>query len=95
VTDFDQVNGPDIAVMNEDSLAILFNRGDGTFETELTFPTGSWSFDILIADFDGENGPDWAAINRAGDSVSVSLNCVGGSCLTSTWLLRYDDVTSG
>src|SRR5205085_2625724 len=70
------VNGdgkPDLAVANygSDTLSVLFGNGDGTFQAQKTFTTGSDPNAVTLGDVNGDGKPDLVTVNYGSDSVSV------------------------
>ena len=66
---------PDIAVANSDTdtVSVLLNRGDGTFEPKVDYPTGSAPISVAVADLNADGKPDLATTNAFGNTVSVLL----------------------
>jgi hypothetical protein len=58
-------------------VSLLLGRGDGTFQTELPFATGSYPNAVAVADLDGDGLPDLAVANSGSRSVSVLLTKCG------------------
>jgi hypothetical protein len=60
---------------NGAEVAALLGNGDGTFQAEVTFPTGgSLASSIAVADLDGNRKPDIVVTNEESRSVSVLFN---------------------
>ncbi|MFO0929315.1 MAG: FG-GAP-like repeat-containing protein [Gemmataceae bacterium] len=55
----------------DDTLSILLGKGDGTFNSPLTLPTGRNPYAVVAADVDGDGLVDLAAANRRSNTVSV------------------------
>jgi hypothetical protein len=76
--DFDGKNGPDLAVVDNakdvNKVFIFRNKGDGTFQEDISIPVGTAPLTLVAGDFDGKNGPDLAVVNRDSSDVSVLLN---------------------
>jgi hypothetical protein len=57
-------------------VAILLGKGNGTFETEVDYPT-TGSFSVITGDFNGDGKPDLAVGNAyvggGGDTISILL----------------------
>jgi len=53
-------------------LAVLINKGDGTFQPPLYFSAGG-AFDFTVADFDSDGHPD-VAVNSADAAISMLLS---------------------
>jgi FG-GAP-like repeat/PASTA domain/FG-GAP repeat len=61
-------------------VSVLLNRGDGSFQTSLDYPTDDFGSDsVAIGDLNGDGAPDLATANDLGYSVSVLLNRGDGS----------------
>jgi hypothetical protein len=71
---------PDLAIADEDedSVAVLLNRGDGRCRAQRLFGTGSGPVSVAVGDLNGDRKQDLATANVAGDTVSVLLNNGGG-----------------
>jgi hypothetical protein len=74
------VNGdgkPDLATANSGSgnVSILLGNGDGTFQAQLEFSTGSQSApsSVVIEDLNGDGKPDLATANNGSNNVSILL----------------------
>jgi hypothetical protein len=65
----------DIVVTNSgnENLGILFGNGDGTFATEIFYPTGRGSSprEIIVGDFNRDNELDVAVTNTRNDDIIV------------------------
>ena len=74
VRDFDDDGWPDVALPGgyTDTLALLYNRGDGTFEPPATLEVPSYLQAIRAADLDGDHDVD--LILTRGTGVAVLLN---------------------
>jgi hypothetical protein len=71
----------DLATANySDTVSVLLNRGDGSFQPRLDYGTGSSPFAVAIGDLNGDAKPDLATANYLPEStVSVLLNRGNGS----------------
>lgn len=49
----------------DDSVSVLLDRGDDSFDTQRVFPTGSRSQSIAVADVDGDRRPDVLVSHQA------------------------------
>jgi Flp pilus assembly secretin CpaC len=79
--DFNDDGFPDIAVTDaaNNRVLILLGNGDGTFQTPVSYPTGSKPVALVAQDFDGDSQPDLAIVNQADGTVSILLgNTVNG-----------------
>ena len=69
---------PDLAITNSryrvDTLSVLVNRGDGTFQLRVDYPTGLRPASIAIGDLNGDGKADLATANSGTYTVSVLLN---------------------
>jgi hypothetical protein len=86
IADFDGVNQPDLAVANQwaDSVAVLINNGNGTFQAAISYEVGISDVDnepysVCAADFDGDGFNDLAVANSLTGVVSVAENNGDGS----------------
>jgi hypothetical protein len=70
----------DIVIPNAEvsNIGLLLGRGDGTFETQITFSTGTDSFPygLAVADFNRDNLADIAVANYDSNEVGIFL----GTC---------------
>ena len=66
----------DLAVANaySNSVSILKNNGDGTYQTKVDYGTGNYTFSVFCADLDGDGDLDLAVANCNSDNVSVLKN---------------------
>jgi hypothetical protein len=62
-----------------DTVSVLLNRGDGSFQAERDYGTGDSTVSVAIGDLNGDNKPDLATANDNTNSVSVLLNSGDGS----------------
>jgi hypothetical protein len=66
--DFNGDGKPDLAVVwsgtSTSGVAILLGKGDGTFASEVSYPTGTYSSDATIADFNGDGNLDLAVVRE-------------------------------
>ena len=77
IGDLDGDGWPDIAVSNYGSgnVAVLKNKGDGTFNAQVTYPTDAQPWDLAIADLNGDGKSDLAVANdAAASSLAVFIN---------------------
>ena len=70
------------------TVSVLPGNGDGTFGTQVTYPTGSNPYDVVAVDLNGDGKLDLATANYgSGNDVSVLLNQgVKGAALQSEQL---------
>jgi hypothetical protein len=82
IADFDQINGPDLAVTNQSSndVTILLRQPGGGFAEEAGSPiaVGTTPLGIAAADFDADGDPDLAVANSGSNSISVLRRMPGG-----------------
>jgi hypothetical protein len=74
--DLDGDGDQDLAVANEglDNIAILKNKGDGTFDPPVFYDAADGPRSIFAADLDGDGDQDLAVANCAPGNVSVFKN---------------------
>ena len=60
--------------MENGSLSVLLNHGDGTFAPQVRYTVGDSPRSVAIADLDGDGDPDLAVVNIHSADVSVLLN---------------------
>jgi streptogramin lyase len=81
--DFNNDDRLDIVVANiaSNSIAVLLGYGDGTFENQMTFSTGSNSqpYWVTVGDFNSDNRLDVATANFNGDNVGILLGYGNGT----------------
>ncbi len=76
---------PSLAVINFVSLnganavIVLHNRGDGTFQAPMSYPTGLGPNWVVSADFNHDGNPDLAVTNGAGNTISILLGKPDGT----------------
>jgi hypothetical protein len=72
---------PDLIVANQnsDSVSVLLGNGNGTFQTQATFATGSFPRSVTVGDVNGDGKPDLIVANANSDSVSVLLGNGNGN----------------
>jgi len=69
----------DIAVTNgPSSIAVLVNRGDGSFAPRATYPTGRDPLALVLADFDSDGKLDIAVDNDGDDTIGIMVNTGDG-----------------
>jgi 6-phosphogluconolactonase (cycloisomerase 2 family) len=79
--DLDGDSDLDLAVANDgsDSVSILKNNGDGTFEFDSNYAVGNAPQSIFCADLDGDGDLDLAVANLLSNNVSILKNNGDGS----------------
>ncbi len=87
VADFNGDGKPDLATSNgwgSNSVSILLGNGDGTFQTQVQYPTGSEPYALATADINGDGKPDLVVANSdpAVNTVSVLLGNGDGTFKT-------------
>ena len=76
VGDFNGDGVPDLAVSNSyqtDTVSVMLGNGDGTFQPQVSYPTGNGPFGLTIGDFNGDEKPDLVTANFDDNTVSVLL----------------------
>ena len=66
-----------------DTVSVLLNKGDGTFQRRLDYPTGrhvSYPTSVAIGDLNGDGKPDLAAANFGSNTVAVMLANTASVC---------------
>ena len=65
----------DLVVTNLSSLStsvsVLLGNGDGTFQTQVAYATGSYPYAVVLDDFNDDGKLDIVAVNRVSSSVSL------------------------
>ncbi|CAF3319218.1 unnamed protein product [Rotaria socialis] len=91
IGDLNNDNMPDILVTNygADSVGIFFGYGDGSFTSQMIFPTGIGSKPIAAAiwDFNSDNRSDIVVVNYNSDNVILLLRDSSQPFLTMTTFL--------
>ena len=66
IADFNGDGIADLVVANYASrtVSVLLGKGDGTFQTQLTYATGTKPRSVAVGDFNGDGNPDLALANR-------------------------------
>ena len=74
---------PDLVVANytSNTVSVLLGNGNGTFQTQVTFATGS-SRSVTLGDLNGDGKPDLAVANLHDNTVSVLLGNGNGTFQT-------------
>jgi Tol biopolymer transport system component len=74
--DFDGDGDQDLvaAVVDRRAVAVLFNKGDGSFAPPRRYRVGKSPDDIAVGDLDSDGAPDLAVENHESASVSILLN---------------------
>ena len=72
---------PDLATANliyrTNTVSVLLNRGDGSFQAKLDYRTGGDPYSVVIGDLNGDGKQDLATANLHANTVSVLLNRPG------------------
>jgi hypothetical protein len=80
IADFNGDGNQDISVDNaaQSSLSqsVLLGKGDGTFQTQLTFKTGNFPYGLAVGDFNGDGYPDMAISNDVDGTSTILLSQV-------------------
>ncbi len=63
-----------VAIPATDTVAVVFNNGDGTFPKFENYLMGYLPMAVFAGDFDGDKNIDLATVNRETNSVTVSIN---------------------
>jgi len=77
VGDFNGDGKLDLVVTNssesDNTVSVLLGNGDGTFQNQVTYATGTSPYAVAVGDFNGDGKLDLAVTNRADDTVGVLL----------------------
>jgi hypothetical protein len=75
VHDFNNDTKLDLTVANyqDASVSVLLGNGDGTFQNQVTHPTGSHPSSVVSADLNNDTKWDLAVTNKDESSVSILL----------------------
>ena len=86
VGDYNDDGNPDIAVtdMANNVVWILLGNGDGTFQTPMSFPTGSNPVALVAQDFDADGQPDLAIVNQGDGKTPGSVTILLGNKVNGT-----------
>ena len=57
-----------------DTVSVLLGNGNGTFQPQQTFATGSYPISVAVGDFNGDGKLDLAVVNSGSNTLSVLLN---------------------
>ncbi len=60
-------------------VSVLLGNSNGTFQTAVTFPTGSTAYQVVAGDFNGDGSTDLATVNMQANSASVLLGNGAGT----------------
>ena len=63
------------------TVSVLLNKGDGTFEARLNYAAGKGPASVAIGDLNGDTKPDLVTANYNADSVSVFLADTAEVCV--------------
>jgi hypothetical protein len=79
--DFDNDGNMDIAVtdMANNRVLVLLGNGDGTFQTAVSYPTGSNPVALVAQDFDGDGEPDLAVVDQGDGTTASSVSVLIGN----------------
>ena len=84
--DFNKDGKQDIAVSNTgtgaNTVSILMGNGNGTFQTQKTYQTGTTPYGIAIGDLNGDGNEDIAVCNSGDNTVSILLGNGDGTFQT-------------
>ena len=76
IADLNGDGSPDLATANnhDNTVSVLLNRGDGSFEAAREYRTGSGPYSVAIGDLNGDGKPDLVTANGESNRVSVLVN---------------------
>jgi len=73
--DFDGDGKPDLAVATNldvfGSVSILLGNGNGTFQPQVSYPTGRFSVDLSVGDWNRDGAADLAVVNQSNNTVTI------------------------
>jgi hypothetical protein len=86
VGDFNGDSKLDLAVANfgANTVSILLNNGNGTFQSHVDYPAGSGPTSIATGDFDGDGILDLAILNSKANTISILLGNGNGTFTAGT-----------
>jgi hypothetical protein len=81
VDDFNNDTRLDIVVANSwnNTVSVLLGYGNGSFENQMTYSTGSSPYSVAVADFNNDTRQDIVVANSLSNTVSVLLGYGNGS----------------
>jgi FG-GAP-like repeat/PASTA domain len=82
IADLNGDDKPDLATETANTVSVMLNHGDGTFEPRRNYLSASYLFDVALGDLNGDAKPELVIVNSAiGDNrgLSVLLNAGDGS----------------
>ena len=82
--DFNGDGKPDVAVTNQNGLAVLLNNGSGGFEPAVSYIVGTNPQSVAAADLNGDGHVDLVVVNQGSGTVSILLGSGNGSFAGST-----------
>src|SRR5205823_11961504 len=68
----------DLAVVNGSGVSVLLGKGDGTFQTAVTFAAGVNPKSVAIGDFNRDGKPDLVVANLDNQTKNVSILSANG-----------------
>jgi hypothetical protein len=86
VGDFNNDNNTDVAVANwgTNAVGVFLGYGNGSFRSQMTFPSGNVPNWVNVADFNGDRHLDIAVLNMNDNNIGVLLGIGNGTFLTQT-----------
>lgn len=75
------------ADLSRSTASVVYNRGNGTFESDRRFSLGALPGPAVLADFDQDEITDVAVANRDGNSISIMLGAGDGTFVAKNPLL--------
>ncbi len=81
VADLNGDGNLDLAVTGqfEDELMLRFGNGNGSFDPQISYNAGDFSFDVIVGDVNGDGSPDIVVADTIEDRVTVRINDGKGS----------------
>jgi hypothetical protein len=73
-----------VANLGDNNVSVLLGNGDGTFQDQVTFSTGTAPRFLAATEISGDGLPDLLVANEGGPSLSVMLNRRAAALVVTT-----------